>query len=44
MEFQKELGFSGEIEEVTRSPFLNCSIESLTRECPKNLRSLIKVT
>jgi hypothetical protein len=30
MEFQKELGFSGENEEVTRSLSLNCDIATFT--------------
>jgi hypothetical protein len=38
----KGLGFSGVIEEVMKSPSLNCA--SLPREVPKNSRSLIRVT
>jgi hypothetical protein len=38
------IGFTGENEEVMRSPSLNCNIATLTREHPKNSRSHIKVT
>jgi hypothetical protein len=38
---QDGLGFSGENEEVLRRGSLNCT--TLTRECPKNSKSLIKV-
>jgi hypothetical protein len=38
------IGFSGENEEVMRSPSLNCNIATLTRKPPSNSRSHIKVT
>jgi hypothetical protein len=41
---QNGVGFSGEKEEVRRSPSLNSNIATLTRERPKNSRSLINVT